>query len=359
MTSRRVTAPTVTTLLGIGTHAVPDLTEEQRTIVHRCLKDYDAELSKQRSKLKNDFGIGDELYTPIDRQIDIMRGVVTNDSFGKRVGGLLDMFRSDSDTRDDQLEIQARADDAEREATAETGGMLKRHIEHSDGPPRVEPPSVEPPSVDEIEQAATLYDPTATRDVILATIAPDDIDADALLARVETWSHAQCVRVETHCAGEAAAASDHENVERTPIPRALYEALIATSEKYRAIAAAIPAERIDDTPETDPDGRVIESADPQTEASHVEITSAQLEALRTIGDGEGWSELSQSMKKKLAALKVVRREKGDGYVTALGHAVLDLHDDANETDVDDDTRAAEQENARDADDASDERGSSA
>src|SRR5690349_6197613 len=111
---RRVTAPTATTLLGIGTFAVPDLTEEQRQIIHRCLKDYDGELSKSRNKLKTDFGIGDDLYTPIDRQIDIMRGVVTNDSFGKRVGGLLDIFKSDSEATSDQLEIENAANEAER-----------------------------------------------------------------------------------------------------------------------------------------------------------------------------------------------------------------------------------------------------
>lgn len=363
--TRRVTAPTAATLLGIGTFAVPDLTEEQRAIVHRCLKDYDGELAKQRAKLKNEFGIGDDLYTPIDRQLDIMRGVVTNESFGKRVGGLLDFFKSDSEATSDQLEMEQQANESEKEH----GGQLKRHIEHSDGPPRATgkdaaagenveqradenaSSAAEAPSVEEIEEV----EHRSTLEVIAASLLQDDADVDALGKIVsDEWTPEQRARAERYA--DACESFDKGKLKEKPkLPRFMWEAFVRTSESYRNdVAHRIPSEEIDDNDPTSDLPSDHEIALSVLDETNVKLTEKQLEALRFFVEGQHAevARVSETMLKKLAKLGVINKSALEA--TDLGRAYIKRADTAtNEVPPMTPNEAVDDEAYRD-DDASDE-----
>lgn len=346
--TRRVTAPTVTTLIGLGTFAVPDLTEEQRAIVHRCLKEYDADLSKMRSKMKTEFGIGDDLYTPVDRQIDIMRGVIANDTFGKRMGGLMDMFKSDSESTSDQIEMETKANEREEEARKP---RTPKPIEMSDGPPRLsgkdraagekEEEEASAPSLAEIEAVEAKPEGAARNDNVtldlVMMIAPEDTDHEMMLKSIASWSDDFVKRVDAYCGAVHLRASDNDDVVVPKIPRLFYEALIRTSDTYRTqIAANVPADDIDDTPVDADDGdettaETLSRLSRSQEAAEMKITTGQLDALRKAAarEGEGAefdSALSASMLKKLRSLGVIKKVGEQHFTTQLGKAVIAHHE---------------------------------
>jgi hypothetical protein len=125
MGGRKANKPTLRTLSEIGTFSVPDLTEEQRTIVYDCLKNEETRIANERRKLCDQFRIPMTEYTHLDRQLDILRGVATKESLGKMVGGLVTMFQhpdidtEDGDPRQKHLDDETAAQIDEQNAIVE------------------------------------------------------------------------------------------------------------------------------------------------------------------------------------------------------------------------------------------------
>ena len=342
------------TLATLATHAVRDLSRAECKQVFTAVKDRLTTLKSVLKKAREAAGLDADDYandtTPLGNIIRLYEGS----------NGLLAIFTVDEEDEHDatrstgsnpnQLEIEDEA----RASSAETGGLLKRHIEHSDGPPRdlaAEADTIsilsEPPTVEEIENAQSITeqsyrDPAVTLEVILGGCKEyDDIDRDSLLKSIETWSPEMRRRAEHYIMMTESFAHDVPDHQLPMIPRLMYESLCRASTRYREQNASLSSELIDDSPVVDE----TQSNDDATalapesaianEASQLKLTPAQIGALQIIHETKDDGGISESTLKKMRGAKVVTRAKGDRVhtITPLGVAFIEHYNKQREQNV--------------------------